>query len=136
MSRDLGRVVWVMCLGCCVSLAPLSGSWVVTAPQPGLVLSSLSAGASLPSAGERSAPFLVVSADPAYGSISPDSAALDSGVQVFTLLGTDLELVAAVMLAGCDGDITTTELVHVSACLLYTSPSPRDGLLSRMPSSA
>ena len=25
---------------------------------------------------------------------------------------------------------------HVSVCLLYTSPSPRDGLLSRMPSSA
>src|SRR5680860_1758450 len=25
---------------------------------------------------------------------------------------------------------------HVMACLLYTSPSPRDGLLSRMPSSA
>ena len=25
---------------------------------------------------------------------------------------------------------------HVSTCLLYTSPSPRDGLLSRMPSSA
>ena len=24
----------------------------------------------------------------------------------------------------------------ISACLLYTSPSPRDGLLSRMPSSA
>ena len=24
----------------------------------------------------------------------------------------------------------------VQACLLYTSPSPRDGLLSRMPSSA
>ena len=27
-------------------------------------------------------------------------------------------------------------LVHVLICLLYTSPSPRDGLLSRMPSSA
>ena len=27
-------------------------------------------------------------------------------------------------------------LVMVMACLLYTSPSPRDGLLSRMPSSA
>ena len=26
--------------------------------------------------------------------------------------------------------------VHLSFCLLYTSPSPRDGLLSRMPSSA
>ena len=25
---------------------------------------------------------------------------------------------------------------HLGACLLYTSPSPRDGLLSRMPSSA
>ena len=25
---------------------------------------------------------------------------------------------------------------HLTACLLYTSPSPRDGLLSRMPSSA
>ena len=24
----------------------------------------------------------------------------------------------------------------IKACLLYTSPSPRDGLLSRMPSSA
>ena len=27
-------------------------------------------------------------------------------------------------------------LVQVGDCLLYTSPSPRDGLLSRMPSSA
>ena len=27
-------------------------------------------------------------------------------------------------------------LVDPSLCLLYTSPSPRDGLLSRMPSSA
>ena len=27
-------------------------------------------------------------------------------------------------------------IAQVSTCLLYTSPSPRDGLLSRMPSSA
>ena len=27
-------------------------------------------------------------------------------------------------------------IANVLACLLYTSPSPRDGLLSRMPSSA
>ena len=27
-------------------------------------------------------------------------------------------------------------IVEMEACLLYTSPSPRDGLLSRMPSSA
>ena len=33
--------------------------------------------------------------------------------------------------------ITDNYLGHwVSNCLLYTSPSPRDGLLSRMPSSA
>ena len=30
----------------------------------------------------------------------------------------------------------TARLLSESACLLYTSPSPRDGLLSRMPSSA
>ena len=29
-----------------------------------------------------------------------------------------------------------TYLPEYAACLLYTSPSPRDGLLSRMPSSA
>ena len=28
------------------------------------------------------------------------------------------------------------EVTLVESCLLYTSPSPRDGLLSRMPSSA
>ena len=49
-----------------------------------------------------------------------------------------------VALAGCgrkqavssdiqaQGDIPTDKMT----CLLYTSPSPRDGLLSRMPSSA
>ena len=31
---------------------------------------------------------------------------------------------------------TSTTLVATGGCLLYTSPSPRDGLLSRMPSSA
>ena len=29
-----------------------------------------------------------------------------------------------------------SQLAAISICLLYTSPSPRDGLLSRMPSSA
>ena len=43
-----------------------------------------------------------------------------------------------------DGDLkgeyvdysVTTDNLQGMACLLYTSPSPRDGLLSRMPSSA
>ena len=30
----------------------------------------------------------------------------------------------------------TEPTLQVSTCLLYTSPRPRDGLLSRMPSSA
>ena len=34
------------------------------------------------------------------------------------------------------GAQTTLTLALVATCLLYTSPSPRDGLLSRMPSSA
>ena len=32
--------------------------------------------------------------------------------------------------------ITKTAKAKFDDCLLYTSPSPRDGLLSRMPSSA
>ena len=36
-----------------------------------------------------------------------------------------------------DGGVDTTELLNKRyACLLYTSPSPRDATLSRMPSSA
>ena len=34
----------------------------------------------------------------------------------------------------CDGINITDD--NLKNCLLYTSPSPRDGLLSRMPSSA
>ena len=33
-------------------------------------------------------------------------------------------------------DFNTTELDETKCCLLYTSPSPRDATLSRMPSSA
>ena len=33
-------------------------------------------------------------------------------------------------------DESVRDLVQERTCLLYTSPSPRDGLLSRMPSSA
>ena len=34
------------------------------------------------------------------------------------------------------GETEIVERERISTCLLYTSPSPRDGLLSRMPSSA
>ena len=34
------------------------------------------------------------------------------------------------------GEVDGHKVVLLKPCLLYTSPSPRDGLLSRMPSSA
>ena len=39
-------------------------------------------------------------------------------------------------LHGLYRSLVANNIVGVSDCLLYTSPSPRDGLLSRMPSSA
>ena len=36
----------------------------------------------------------------------------------------------------CVAGVTPTKAGEGKTCLLYTSPSPRDGLLSRMPSSA
>ena len=39
-------------------------------------------------------------------------------------------------LCGLGREVQSTGLLAPDACLLYTSPSPRDGLLSRMPSSA
>ena len=37
---------------------------------------------------------------------------------------------------GTYGNGDGKDAAHYKGCLLYTSPSPRDGLLSRMPSSA
>ena len=57
---------------------------------------------------------------------------------VFSLVGA----IAITLLGGCTTYIENQaslefEPIYLEAtCLLYTSPSPRDGLLSRMPSSA
>ena len=55
---------------------------------------------------------------------------------IYVLTGTELE--HAAVRTGKERTLTTTLIVRPWAyiCLLYTSPSPRDGLLSRMPSSA
>ena len=52
--------------------------------------------------------------------------------------GVNLEThIADVLAELAVGDVSDAVLVgHSYGCLLYTSPSPRDGLLSRMPSSA
>eukprot|EP01016_Furgasonia_blochmanni_P056526 TRINITY_DN9656_c0_g1_i1.p1 TRINITY_DN9656_c0_g1~~TRINITY_DN9656_c0_g1_i1.p1 ORF type:complete len:729 (+),score=122.26 TRINITY_DN9656_c0_g1_i1:66-2252(+) len=40
------------------------------------------------------------------------------------------------LLLNCLQTLSSYTITHIYTCLLYTSPSPRDGLLSRMPSSA
>ena len=58
-------------------------------------------------------------------------------------IGARINIVASNMITGLgepifdrlDADIAHA-MMSINACLLYTSPSPRDGLLSRMPSSA
>ena len=52
---------------------------------------------------------------------------------------TDDEIILQCNLLLLAGNLTTSDLIGnavMALCLLYTSPSPRDGLLSRMPSSA
>ena len=62
------------------------------------------------------------------------------------LLSAALVVIAVTLLSGSvaqgaatykktDGTIVDP-IMDIYGCLLYTSPSPRDGLLSRMPSSA
>ena len=46
-----------------------------------------------------------------------------------------LDAAAVSTLAEATGDVANDDNLN-SACLLYTSPSPRDATLSRMPSSA
>ena len=72
---------------------------------------------------------------------------------IASTIGTDTKLVPAIVIAddvsgaknkfedvivGLVSDIEAKDKLPDSpnTCLLYTSPSPRDGLLSRMPSSA
>ena len=43
---------------------------------------------------------------------------------------------ARAVVCNADWDTVGFDLADIKVCLLYTSPSPRDGLLSRMPSSA
>ena len=75
-----------------------------------------------------------------------NNSALDSAVAALSLRADGLFLYAHLLAehlerAGGEIDFGSLDalpagLGEVYACLLYTSPSPRDGLLSRMPSSA
>ena len=60
-------------------------------------------------------------------------------------LGNPQDKLKAISIVGTNGKYSTIQAmfailkeanIKCNICLLYTSPSPRDGLLSRMPSSA
>ena len=50
--------------------------------------------------------------------------------------GLELQIETSVLYSPPGSTIQRDTEALISICLLYTSPSPRDGLLSRMPSSA
>ena len=67
------------------------------------------------------------------GIINPDSITATPEILLFGMLAALLAAAVWLMIASMQGwPVSTTHTI----CLLYTSPSPRDGLLSRMPSSA
>ena len=58
---------------------------------------------------------------------------------LYRVLGNDLVFITDtgdVVTVGTIGGTNRVTMHQTHPCLLYTSPSPRDGLLSRMPSSA
>ena len=59
-----------------------------------------------------------------------------SGAPEFPQGSTSAGVVTAVSFSGSGANLTGIASTDNITCLLYTSPSPRDGLLSRMPSSA
>ena len=59
---------------------------------------------------------------------------MDQLMEILTEVNADVDFETCDTLID-DGILDSFDIVSI-VCLLYTSPSPRDGLLSRMPSSA
>ena len=53
-----------------------------------------------------------------------------------TMLGVIIGVAAVIALLSIGNGVTASINDEINACLLYTSPSPRDRTRSRMPSSA
>ena len=67
--------------------------------------------------------------------VKPFVNSLEQEAHIFGLNLTPNSIMVTKDFIGNPSNQTLLKLKHPS-CLLYTSPSPRDGLLSRMPSSA
>ena len=59
-----------------------------------------------------------------------------SGLRLVDTIRTKSQSQIVVAISAHDDEEFSEALAPYNVCLLYTSPSPRDGLLSRMPSSA
>ena len=71
--------------------------------------------------------------------LSDDKLKMDhEGIEIFLSLNNSSAILPWISLASSnlDNSVEINAPLEVGSCLLYTSPSPRDGLLSRMPSSA
>ena len=90
-----------------------------------------------PAIGEFTQPANTIITDTKiFCDVSPVIGTGDIGYEVGTS-SSGAQIVAAVTDEILDGGTTVVaHNVTTTSCLLYTSPSPRDGLLSRMPSSA
>ena len=67
--------------------------------------------------------------------VKPDE--MNSIDEVYIAIGKKLSLFELIYLKKKDRkDFETVDFDYIKNCLLYTSPSPRDATLSRMPSSA
>ena len=80
--------------------------------------------------------LLVRRADLLLARLRPQSLDAEQAVQVLALRLLDEELRLVQLLVDAPVLLPRPARALLEACLLYTSPSPRDGLLSRMPSSA
>ena len=72
----------------------------------------------------------------AFGSLEDSYHHLKKNVQIWDVAGERQVEVSGKDSAKLVQLMTCRDLSKSKDCLLYTSPSPRDGLLSRMPSSA
>ena len=68
--------------------------------------------------------------------IAPHELHVVGGIGVTNLNVTGVATIANLRIGGISTFVGFTTFLGDVSCLLYTSPSPRDGLLSRMPSSA
>ena len=84
----------------------------------------------------RGGPLLALVGNPNCGKTALFNRLTGSQQKVANYAGVTVERKEGRLLSAAGRALRLLDLPGTYSCLLYTSPSPRDGLLSRMPSSA